>query len=76
MLTGQRLFEGETISDTLVGVLTKEPEWEGVPANAQRLLKSCLEKAEGPNVRTFIQRLDYHLAHSGGRVAADSRRSA
>jgi hypothetical protein len=32
----------------------------GVPANAQRLLKSCLEKAEGPNVRTFIQ----HLAPS------------
>jgi serine/threonine-protein kinase len=44
ILTGQRLFEGETISDTLVGVLTKEPEWEQVPAKAQRLLRSCLEK--------------------------------
>jgi serine/threonine-protein kinase len=44
MLTGRRLFEGETISDTLAGVLTREPSWEGVPAKAQHLLKSCLEK--------------------------------
>ncbi len=44
MLTGRRLFQGETISDTLAGVLTKEPEWGRVPAKAQRLLKSCLEK--------------------------------
>jgi serine/threonine-protein kinase len=44
MLTGRRLFQGETISDTLAGVLTKEPIWNGVPTNAQRLLKSCLEK--------------------------------
>jgi Tol biopolymer transport system component len=44
MLTGRRLFQGETISDTLAGVLTKEPEWERVPAREQRLLRSCLEK--------------------------------
>jgi serine/threonine-protein kinase len=44
MLLGRRLFEGETISDTLIAVLKEEPEWSGVPAKAQRLLKSCLEK--------------------------------
>ena len=44
MLTGRRLFEGETISDTLAAVLTKEPDWRGVPATAQRLVRSCLEK--------------------------------
>ena len=44
MLTGHRLFEGETISDTLASVLTKEPEWTSVPARAQHLLKSCLAK--------------------------------
>src|SRR5215472_13392467 len=31
MLTGRRLFDGETVSDTLIGVLTKEPEWAHVP---------------------------------------------
>jgi serine/threonine-protein kinase len=31
MLTGQRLFEGETTSDTLAGVLAKEPDWHAIP---------------------------------------------
>ena len=44
MLTGQQLFEGETVSDTLAAVLTKEPDWEQVPANVRRLLQRCLEK--------------------------------
>jgi serine/threonine-protein kinase len=44
MLTGQRLFGGNTISDALVAVLKEEPEWNRVPSNAHRLLKSCLEK--------------------------------
>jgi len=44
MVTGRRLFTGETISDTLVAVLKEEPNWERVPARAQRLLRSCLEK--------------------------------
>jgi serine/threonine-protein kinase len=44
MLSGRRLFEGETISDTLAGVLTKEPDWAVVPAKARRLLQRCLEK--------------------------------
>jgi serine/threonine-protein kinase len=44
MLTGRRPFEGESISDTLADVLTKEPDWQRVPSKAQRILKSCLEK--------------------------------
>jgi serine/threonine-protein kinase len=44
MLTGRRLFHGETLSDTLVAVMKEEPDWQLVPAKAQRLLKSCLEK--------------------------------
>jgi len=38
------LFKGETISDTLAAVLKEEPDWERVPAKAQRLLRRCLEK--------------------------------
>jgi serine/threonine protein kinase len=44
MLTGRKLFAGETISDTLSAVLTKEPDWNRVPAELQPLLRSCLEK--------------------------------
>src|SRR5579864_4065203 len=32
MLTGRRLFGGETVSDTLAAVLEREPEWDRVPA--------------------------------------------
>ena len=44
LLTGERLFKGEDISETLAQVLTKEPELEKVPAKARRLLQACLEK--------------------------------
>ena len=41
MLTGKRLFEGETVSDTLAQVLTKEPDWAQVPAKVRRLLEAA-----------------------------------
>jgi serine/threonine protein kinase len=44
MLTGKRLFDGETISHTLAAVLTKEPDLQQVPVKVRRLLQSCLEK--------------------------------
>jgi len=48
MLTGQRLFEGATISDTLAAVLTREPDWSALPATTpapvRKLLRRCLEK--------------------------------
>jgi serine/threonine protein kinase len=44
MLSGKRLFEGETVSDTLAQVLTKQPDWEQVPAKVRGLLEACLQK--------------------------------
>jgi len=44
MLTGERPFGGETVSDTLIEVATKEPDLERIPAPARRLLRRCLEK--------------------------------
>jgi serine/threonine protein kinase len=44
MLTGKRLFEGETIAHTLASVLTKDPDWNALPGRVQRLLQWCLEK--------------------------------
>ena len=48
MLTGTRLFEGATVSDTLAAVLKTEPVWTALapatPPAIRRLLRRCLEK--------------------------------
>jgi serine/threonine-protein kinase len=44
MLTGRRLFRGETVTETLANVIHAEPEWEQVPPQVRPLLKKCLEK--------------------------------
>jgi serine/threonine protein kinase len=48
MLAGRRLFDGETVSDTLAGVLKSEPDWtalpEGTPPGIRKLLRRCLVK--------------------------------
>jgi len=48
MLAGRRLFAGETVSDTLAAVLTREPDWtllpSSTPAGVRRLLTRCLER--------------------------------
>ena len=44
MLTGKRLFDGETISHVMAAVLTKEPDVNLVPTKVRTLLQRCLEK--------------------------------
>ena len=48
MLTGQHLFSGETVSETLAAVMMKEPVWETLagelPARLSNVLRRCLEK--------------------------------
>jgi Tol biopolymer transport system component len=44
LLTGQQLFQGEDVTETLAQVLTKQPNWEKVPGRVRRLLKACLER--------------------------------
>jgi len=48
ILTGRRPFGGEDISDTLAFVITKDPDWDqlpaGTPASIRKLLRRCLEK--------------------------------
>jgi serine/threonine-protein kinase len=48
MLTGQRVFKGETVTETLAAVLRVEPEWNALPVSTpaaiRRLLQRCLEK--------------------------------
>jgi serine/threonine protein kinase/Tol biopolymer transport system component len=48
MLTGQKLFDGGTVSDIVAAVLTRDPDFEQLPADTPRqvreLLGRCLER--------------------------------
>ncbi len=47
-LTGRQAFSGETVSDTIAAILTREPELDALPASTPRriraLLGRCLQK--------------------------------
>jgi serine/threonine protein kinase/Tol biopolymer transport system component len=53
MLTGKRLFGGETVSDAFAAVLTREPDLDAVPVKVRRLLKRCLEKDPRKRLRSI-----------------------
>jgi hypothetical protein len=48
MLSGRLLFPGETLSDTVAAVLTRDPDWtalpETTPVRVRQLLRRCLER--------------------------------
>ena len=48
MLTGRPAFPGETVSDTIVAILEREPDLTALPAVSpppiRRLLRRCFEK--------------------------------
>ena len=48
MLTGGGLYRGETATDIIAAVVTREPDWDslpaGTPGNVRRVLRRCLQK--------------------------------
>jgi len=44
MLTGTRLFEGETATDTLAAILHKEPDWDVLPEDTPALLTQICQR--------------------------------
>ena len=47
-LTGRRAFPADTLSDTIVALLEREPDWNGLPAatppSVRSLVQKCLQK--------------------------------
>ena len=48
LLTGRQAFTGNTLSDMIVSILEREPDWQALPASTpakiQDLLRRCLQK--------------------------------
>jgi serine/threonine protein kinase len=71
MLSGQRLFMGDTVSDTLASVLKVDPDWSllpvRTPARVKRLLRRCLERDPMRRLRDMGDaRLSLEEALAGG----------
>jgi hypothetical protein len=73
MLTGRRAFEGEDVSETLAYVLTKEPDWDALPADTppalRRTLQLCLTKKPKGRIRDMAD-MQLALAGAFGTVEA------
>ena len=54
MLTGKRLFSGETISDTLASILKDEPDWALLPVDTSRELSNLLHRCLRRDVRNRL----------------------
>ncbi len=72
MLTGHRLFEGETITDTLAGILKTDPDWDrlpdGTPHQVERVIRRCLTRNARQRLRDIGEarvRLEEPDAESG-----------
>ncbi|HVP48949.1 MAG TPA: protein kinase [Bryobacteraceae bacterium] len=74
MLSGRRLFRGETVSDTLAAVLTTEPDWSRVPLPAEPLLRRCLVKEPQHRLRDIGDA--WFLLEEGSRKPVPESRSS
>jgi Tol biopolymer transport system component len=73
MLTGKRLFEGETVSHMLASVLKDEPTWDELPGDlpprVRELLERCLRKKPRNRLQAIGDAritLEEELADPGG----------
>jgi serine/threonine-protein kinase len=55
MLTARRVFDGETVSDTLAKVLEREPDWRQLPPRTPAALRKLLQRCLTKNVKDRLQ---------------------
>jgi Tol biopolymer transport system component len=68
MLSGARLFQGETVSDVLAAILKTDPDWSMLPVNVtpsvRRVLGRCLQRDPKHRIRDIGDaRLELEDAH-------------
>jgi eukaryotic-like serine/threonine-protein kinase len=81
MLTGRRTFEtGDTVSDAVAAILTREPDWKALPPQVpepiRRLLRRCLEKEPGRRMHHIADaRMEINDAINAPPASADEAAS-
>jgi serine/threonine protein kinase len=65
MLHGQKMFEGETVSETMAEVMKGEIDWDALPSSTPAWLRSLLRRCLDRDPRTRLQSIGE--ARIGGR---------
>ncbi len=78
MLTGKRAFEGETVSDMLAAILTREPDWAALPqqtpGRVKELLRKCLRSEAKQRLHDIADaRLELEESSAGGASSSSAR---
>ena len=73
LLTGERLFTGEDVTETLASVVKDQPDLSRVPLKARRLLEHCLQKNPKKRLRDIG---DVELLLEGAPGATSSAASS
>jgi len=80
MLTGQKPFAGETLTDTVASIVKNEPAWRalpaGTPAAVQSLISRCLRKDSAQRLRDIGDARFQMEGVATGPVAAEAVVSA
>ncbi|HYN44249.1 MAG TPA: protein kinase, partial [Thermoanaerobaculia bacterium] len=79
MLAGRRLFDGETVSDVLAAVLTREPNLGALPASTppavRQLVRRCLDRDPRHRLRDIGEaRVLLEAPDAGSPLTAPARR--
>ena len=55
MLAGKQLYGGETASDSMAAVITREPDWNDLPASTPRRIRELLRRCLAKDPRKRLQ---------------------
>ena len=77
MLAGRRPFSGDTVTDVLVSIVERQPDWTALPPatppSVRRLLGRCLEKDLRRRLHDIADvRIEMDDVLSGAALGADS----
>jgi serine/threonine protein kinase len=72
MLAGRPVYDGETVSETMAHVITKEPDWSVLPAATPPRLRALLRRCLVKDPRARLQAIgEARIALAAGRAADD-----
>ena len=76
-LSGNKAFDGETVSDIIGAVMRAEPDWSALPVAGRALMKRCLVKDPRQRLRDIGDaRIELGAARDEGPVPAVRQRAA